>query len=148
MKSPSYKILHQGWLTFLFHESLVPPSCPWNFKFALHASRHVQYFFFCFIYLCFDLDANSAMKECAKFSIRPNALSVHQKGKRKAALQTWEENASLNARKIHHLSVLHPDLAHYYSATITHLFYFLLVMALLIPVISLYFLWAFRFEGF
>lgn len=92
------------------------------------------------------MDANSAMKECAKYSIRAIALHVHQKGKRKAALPTLEENANLNARKIHHRSLLHPDLPHYYSVTITHFFYFLLVMAILIPAISLYFLCAFRFE--
>lgn len=138
MKSPSYKILRQGWLTFLFHESLVPPCCPWNFKFTVDISRYIQYFSFfaLFIYVLIWMPT-TLWKNVQNLASEQMPFMYIKKGK--------EENASLNTRKIHQRSVLYPDLPHY-SGAITHLFYFSLAMAILLPDISLYFLHAFRFE--
>lgn len=51
------------------------------------------------------------MKKCAKFSIRicPSCTS---KRENKGSITDPRENASLNTTKIHHKSVLYPDLPH------------------------------------
>lgn len=102
MKSPSYKILHQGWLTFLFHESLGPPIHPWNFRFTKDASRHVQPFIFLFTLFIYVLIwVPTLLGENVQYLASQQMTFMYiKKGKEKQQYRSeGKKNVSLKARK-------------------------------------------------